>query len=72
MRIGFLDFVDLIDPNGSEGIWITLYKAGSTTPEAKVNTASKSLDLFKDYEIIRIYSIGIVNEYRVIIGEKDD
>jgi len=71
MRIGFLDFVELIDPNGSEAIWITLYKTGSKIPEAKVNTAGCCLDLFKDIEVVRITATAF-NEYSVIIGEKDD
>jgi hypothetical protein len=71
MRIGFLDFVELIDPNGSEAIWITVFKGGSVKPEAKVNTASNYLDLFKDLEVIRITATAI-NEFSVRIGEKDD
>lgn len=71
MRLNLMDVVDLIDPNGSEGIWLNIYKMGSTEIEAKINTASRFLDSFSNLEIIRIAAAS-VDEFNLYIGEKDD
>lgn len=69
MRLNFMDVIDLIDPNGNQGIWLDLYKPGSAELQAKINTSSKYLDMFSSLEIIRIAAVA-PDEFALRIGEE--